>query len=263
VTVSGGAHGRRCPVILLAILALVLACARPPAPDGGSVLIFAAASLQTLIDSLAPDVRETTGVIVRTSYAASSSLARQIEEGAPADLFISADLAWMDYLESRHAIRSGTRVDVLRNRLVLIAPAGRAPTLPIAPGFPLAEALGDGRLAVADPEAVPAGRYAHAALASLGVWDAVVPRLAVAENVRAALLLVARAEAPLGIVYRTDALADPRVVTVDTFPASTHAPIVYPAAITANAAVPDAARRVLEFLQGPRARAVASQQGFE
>lgn len=235
---------------------MLAACATPP-PDG--VLIFAAASLQTALEQLRPDLARAAGTDVRASYAGSSTLARQIESGAPADVFISADIAWMDYLEARGAIRAGTRVNLLGNRLVLIAPAARRPALTIAPGFPLAAALGDSRLAVADPD-VPAGRYARSALTSLGVWDSVANRLAPAENVRAALLLVARGEAPLGIVYRTDALAVPDVAVVDTFPAASHPPIVYPAAATATAV--DAAARVLAALRAPAAAGVFARHGF-
>ena len=169
------------------------------------MLIFAAASLQTAIDELAAPALRATGSRVRASYAASSALARQIENGAPADLFISADLEWMDYVADRRLIRAASRVNLLGNRLVLIAPEDRPSTLKIAPGFPLAAALGRDRLAVANPAAVPAGKYARAALTALGVWESVASKVAAAENVRAALMLVSRGEAPLGIVYRTDA----------------------------------------------------------
>jgi molybdate transport system substrate-binding protein len=230
------------------------------APD--RVLIFAAASLQTAFDALAAPVARAIGVTMTMSYAASSTLARQIESGAPTDLFISADLDWMDQLAARHLIRDGTRVNLLGNSLVLIAPSGHAPKLTIAPGFALAAALGSSRLAVADPAGVPAGKYAQAALTSLGVWASVEKKLAPAEDVRAALRLVARGEAPLGIVYRTDAIADPSVTIVDTFPASTHLPIVYPIAITASAPEADAAAKVLAYLKSPAARAILAAQGF-
>lgn len=224
------------------------------------VLVFAAASLQTVLDDLAPGIAAATGVSVRTSYAASSVLARQIENGAPAEIFVSADRDWMDYLQARGLIRPASRVDLVSNQLVLVAPASRRVALRIGPGLPLAAALGDGRLAVADPASVPAGKYAQAALATLGVWDQVQTKLAPSENVRAALLLVSRGEAPLGIVYRTDALADRGVVVVDAFPASTHPRIVYPAALT-NAAT-DRAARVLAYLGGAQARAVFAAHGF-
>lgn len=246
-------------------LALLFAPLRAaPAPQGGpgGVLVLAAASLQTAIDELVPMAESATGVHVRASYAASSTLARQIENGAPADLFISADLDWMDYLADRALIRTDTRVNLLGNHLVLIAPAGEPSTLRIAPGFALAAALGaNGRLAVADPDAVPAGKYAKAALSALGVWDSVAGKLASAENVRAALLLVERGEAPLGIVYRTDAAVDRGVAVVDTFPDGTHPAIIYPAALTRRAS-PDA-DKVLAFLEGTAARTVFGRLGFE
>ncbi|HUL74733.1 MAG TPA: molybdate ABC transporter substrate-binding protein [Vicinamibacterales bacterium] len=230
------------------------------APQPRDVLVFAAASLKTALDELAEPCRQATGAGLRASYAASSTLAKQLEEGAPAELFISADVEWMDYVADRHLIREDTRVNLVGNDLVLIAPASHTVALTIAPGFPLAAAIGRGRLAVGDPAAVPAGLYAKAALTSLGVWDAVAPHLASAENVRAALLLVSRGEAPLGIVYRTDAKVDPGVVIVDTFPDSTHPPIVYPAALTARASA--AAASVLDYLRGPAARATFARQGF-
>jgi molybdate transport system substrate-binding protein len=224
------------------------------------VLIFAAASLKNAIDDLAAPCKEATGVGYKASYAASSTLAKQIAEGAPADVFISADLEWMDDVARRNLIESASRVNLLGNDLVLVAPKASSVALKIAPNFGLAVALGNGRLAVADPAAVPAGLYAKAALTSLGVWNSVSSRLAPSENVRAALLLVSRAEAPLGIVYRTDALADASVRIVDVFPESSHPPIVYPAALTARARA--SARAVLDYLRGPAARAVFETQGF-
>jgi len=246
--------------VSLALVLAVIAAAPEARPAPRAVLVFAASSMQTAIDALTPVIEARTGIRVRTSYGASSALARQIESGAPADLFISADLDWMDYLEARELVRRESRVALVRNRLVLVAPAGRPVALRIQPGFPIAAALGDGRLAVADPDAVPAGKYARAALTSLGVWISVSGRLAAAENVRAALLLVARGEAPLGIVYASDARAEPDVRVVDTFPEDSHPPIVYPAALTKDAS-PDAAR-VLAFLTGPDARRVFDAEGF-
>src|SRR4051794_8251941 len=197
--------------------------------SGGTerVLIFAAASLQTVLDEITPQLEQTAGARITTSYAASSDLARQIENGAPAQMFISADLDWMNYAADHRLVKTDTRVTLAGNVLVLIAPAGTPTSLKIASRFPIRQALGGGRLAVADPAAVPAGKYARAALTTLGVWDDVKDRLAPAENVRAALLLVERGEAPLGIVYRTDAMADTRVRIVDTFPRASHPPIVY------------------------------------
>jgi len=248
------------------LIAVVL-CAAPGlalAPQSNQraddVLVFAASSLQSALEELTEPAKRATGVRIGVSYAASSALARQIENGAPAGVFISADVDWMDYLADRRLIRTGSRLNLLGNRLVLIASKSRPVALTIAPRFALAAALGHDRLALADPASVPAGRYARAALTSLGVWDEVAGRVAPAENVRAALLLVSRGEAPLGIVYRTDALADPGVVIVDTFPASTHPPITYVAALTSTA--PPAAQKVLDYLTTAAARAVFEKQGF-
>lgn len=242
---------------------LVAACvvsASPQQPAPADLLVFAASSLQTALDALTPAIQQTTGVRIRASYAASSALARQIESGAPAGLFISADLDWMDYLAERKLIVPATRVNLLRNTLVLVAPAKAPVSITISPGFPLARALGANRLAIANPDSVPAGKYARTALTSLGVWDSVASKLAPRENVRAALLLVSLGEAPLGIVYKTDAVADRSVVIVDAFPATSHGAIVYPAAVTMPGS--PAASRVLAFLQSKAAKAVFAQQGF-
>ena len=225
------------------------------------ILVFAAASLKNALDAISEGWKRDTEKSVTVSYAASSTLAKQIENGAPADLFISADPDWMDYLQHRKLIKPESRSDLLGNSLVLIAPANSAVKLTIAPGFPLAAALGDGRLAMADPAAVPAGLYGKAALEKLGVWSSLASRIAAAENVRAALLLVARGEAPLGIVYRTDAAIEPGVRIVDTFPPDTHPPIVYPIALTASSDNPDAPS-LLVFLRGAAARAQFRKAGF-
>jgi molybdate transport system substrate-binding protein len=254
---------RRFARLLLGVvvaLAGPLTAAEPRQRPSADVLVFAAASLQTALDELSAPAQRATGARIRVSYAASSALARQIENGAPADLFISADLDWMDYLAERRLIRPDSRVNLVGNRLVLITPKARPVALEIVAGFPLAAALGKERLALADPAAVPAGKYARAALTSLGVWDSVAAKVAAAENVRAALLLVDRGEAPLGIVYRTDALADANVAIVDTFPESTHPAIVYPAALTAGAS--PAAAALLRFLQTEAASAAFGKQGF-
>jgi molybdate transport system substrate-binding protein len=244
--------------------ALVVAAAGPAvrqtAPASSEVLIFAAASLKTALDDIAEPCRRATGAGIRASYAASSALANQIDQGAPAEIFISADLDWMDDVAKHGMIQAASRVNLLGNDLVLVAPASSAVTLHIAPGFPLAAALGSGRLAVGDPTSVPAGLYAKAALTSLGVWNDVASRLAPAENVRAALLFVSRGETPLGIVYRTDARAEPGVKIVDVFPDSSHPPIVYPAALTTHASAN--ARKVLDYLRGPEARVLFERQGF-
>src|SRR5215469_4030580 len=235
----------------------------PPAaaqPTRAPLLVFGAASLGGALDEVDRAFTAHTQLPVRTSYAASSVIAKQIESGAPADAFISADEEWMDYLQKHELLKAGSRRDVLGNALVLIAPADSRVQLKIAPHFALAAALGDGRLATADPDSVPAGEYARTALTKLGVWPSVAPRLVRAENVRAALAFVARGEAALGIVYRTDALAEKRVRIVDTFPAETHPPITYPAAATASAR-PET-RQYLEFLTSAEARAIFERYGF-
>jgi molybdate transport system substrate-binding protein len=211
---------------------LLVALAATPGALGAErdVTVFAAASLTNALQDIGRDYEASGGGKVKFSFAASSLLARQIEAGAHADMFFSADVEWMDYLAERKLIKAATRRDVLSNRLVLIAPAGSTMALKIEPGFALAAALGDSRLALADPDTVPAGKYAKAALTTLGVWDAVANKIARAENVRAALAYVARGEALLGIVYETDAKAEPKVRTVDVFPADTHPAIVYPVA---------------------------------
>ena len=198
---------------------------------------------------------------MRISYGASSALARQIEAGAPAQLFISADSDWMDYVEARGRVERGTRIGLVGNSLVLVAPAASSVALRIAPGFALGEALHGGRLAIADPGSVPAGKYGRAALEHLRVWKDVQAHLAPAENVRAALAFVARGEAPLGVVYRTDALADPAVRIVDEFPGGTHPPIVYPMAIVAPST--PAARELRAFLASPAARGIWTRHGFK
>jgi molybdate transport system substrate-binding protein len=239
------------------LAALVLAAGCACAHAQARVLVFAAASMKNALDEVVADAP----VTAIASYASSSALAKQIAAGAPAQVFISADLAWMDYLEQRNAIRKQSRRNLVGNSLVLIAPAGSPAQVSIAPGFPLARLLGDGRLALGDPGHVPAGLYARAALESLGVWDSVKGRLAPAENVRAALALVARGEAPLGIVYATDAAAEAKVRVVGTFPAGSHPPIVYPAALTAKAAGANA-EAFLAFLGSPAARRIFEKHGF-
>ncbi len=231
---------------------------------GGSkaVTVFAAASLKTVLDATgkADEAQGRAKPVV--SLAASPALAKQIEQGAPADVFISADQDWMDYLAGKDLIVAETRTIVATNRLVLIAPASSAATAELKPGLDLAPLLGDGRLAVADVKAVPAGKYAKAALESLGAWRSVESRLAQAENVRAALALVARGEAPLGIVYGSDAKADRTVRVVATFPADSHAPIAYPAAVVKASSSPDAARAFIGVLVSPEGQAIFAAQGF-
>ncbi len=231
------------------------------AAQAQAIVVFAAASLKNALDDANHLFEQQSGAAVKTSYAASSALAKQIESGAPADLFISADLAWMDYLQKRNLIQPASRRNLLGNRLVLVAPAAAATPVEIKPGFDLVALLKGGRLAMADPASVPAGKYGKAALEKLGVWGAVEPHVAAAENVRAALLFVDRRETPLGIVYATDAAADSGVEIVGVFPESTHPPIIYPIALTAGDRNPGAAR-LLAFLASPAARPAFEKQGF-
>lgn len=248
-------------VSLLAAALLGLAAPAPAAAQSGSVLVFAAASLKEALDGIAAQWRKETGKTAVISYAASPALARQIEQGAPAQIFMSADLDWMDYLAGKNLIKPETRSNLLGNRIVLIAPKSSSAAVSIERGFPLASLLGDGRLAMADVRAVPAGKYGKAALESLGVWNSVAGRVVQAENVRVALILVARGEAPLGIVYRTDAAVDPNVKVIGTFPEESHPPILYPIALTAGAAHPDAAA-FLAYIKSPAARLLFAASGF-
>jgi molybdate transport system substrate-binding protein len=225
------------------------------------VTVFAAASLKDALDELAAQKPGRPGGKITISYAASSALAQQIGRGAPADIFISADLDWMDHLEKLGLVKKGTRVNLLSNRLVLVAPADSKSSFTIGPKFPLASLLGDRRLAMADPDYVPAGKYGRAALEKLGVWQEVSGRVARAENVRAALAFVARGEAPYGIVYRTDALAERNVRVIGEFAASLHPPIIYPAAIVAGSRSVDAGG-FLAYLRSPAAGAVWGRHGF-
>jgi molybdate transport system substrate-binding protein len=223
-------------------------------------LVFAAASLTDSLEEIGALYGRESGKSVRFSFAASMTLARQIELSTGADIFISADTESMDYLDQRGRIVKATRGDLLGNRLVLIAPVGSNVTLAMGPRMKISDALAGGRLAMANIDSVPAGRYGKAALTALGVWDGLASRLAQGEDVRSALSYVARGEAPLGIVYATDARVEPRVRVVATFPENTHPPIVYPAALTSEAR-PDAAP-FLAYLRGPQARAVFGRAGF-
>lgn len=245
------------------IRALVAAALLALAPAGAlaaGVTVFAAASLTDALGDIGKAYQARTGKSVTFSFAASSALARQIEASGGADIFISADTDWMDYLDRKGLIAPKTRSNLLGNRLVLIAPAGSTIALKVAPHFDLSGALAGGRLAIADPDSVPAGKYARAALTALGVWSTVADHLALAENVRVALAYVARGEAPLGVVYTTDALSEKRVKIVGTFPANSHPAIVYPAALVQDAR-PEA-RSFLVFLGGPQARAIFEKDGF-
>lgn len=240
-------------------------------PTGGAcddrVLIFAAASTREAVEAVVAIARRESGLHAVSSFAGSSSLARQIEAGAPADLFLSANVAWMDHLEQRGAVAAGTRRDLVRNRLVLIGPAADPPSVdlpdPLNAAADLAAALADGRLAIAEPTAVPAGIYGRQALSRLGLWPAVADRLAPTADVRAALALVARGETPLGLVYATDALAAAGVVVVSRLPADSHDPIVYPVALTQSGAGRPAARALYDLLTGPRGLEEFRARGFE
>jgi molybdate transport system substrate-binding protein len=229
--------------------------------QSGSVVVFAAASLKNALDDINAAWSREAGRKAVISYAATNALAKQIEAGAPVDIFFSADLEWMDYAASKKLIRPETRVHLLGNTLVLIAPKDSAVQVSVQPGLDLAGPLGSGRLAMANVEAVPAGKYGKAALEKLGAWNAVKDKVAQAESVRAALLLVSRAEAPLGIVYRTDAVSDPNVKILGTFPDGSHEPIVYPVALTVDSNKPDA-QAFLDYLRSGKARGLFEAQGF-
>ena len=226
-----------------------------------NLAVLAAASLKEALDDVAAQFQRASGNKVALSYAASSALAKQIENGAPADVFISADLDWMDYLDQRKRLRDGTRMNLLRNRLVLIAPAESRVQVEIKAGFALDKLLGDGKLSMADPDSVPAGKYGKAALERLGAWSAVERKVARGDNVRTALNFVSRGEAPLGIVYETDAFAEKKVRVIARFPQDAHPAIIYPAAALAgskHAATP----AFLNYLKSGEARAIFEKYGF-
>ncbi len=233
----------------------------PAAAEDKTLTVFAAASMKNALDDIDAAFTAKTGVKDSASYAASSTLAKQIEQGAPADIFISADTDWMDYSVGKKDIDVKTRVDLLGNSIVLIAPKdSKIDNVAIGPGFDLAKLAGDGRIATGDVKSVPVGKYAKAALEKLGAWQAAEPKFAMAESVRAALTLVARSEAVLGIVYSTDAKVEPGVKIVGTFPADTHPPIIYPVAATATAK-PEA-KEYLDYLHSSAAKAVLEKYGF-
>jgi molybdate transport system substrate-binding protein len=248
-----GSLPRWLPVLLVLVWASSVAAA--------DATIFAAASLKEALDEQSRQFEASSGKKVVISYGASNALAKQIEAGAPADLFISADLDWMDYVDRRRLLVPATRVNLLRNTLVLIAPASSKASLTIGPNFGLAAALGQDKLAMANPDSVPAGKYGKSALEKLGVWSAVEKQVARAENARAALALVSRGEAPFGIAYSTDALSDKGVRIVGTFPPDSYPPIVYPAALLATSKSP-AAKPLLDHLRSPAARATWEKFGF-
>ena len=245
------------PLLLIAWLVVVFVPAHVPA----DLRVFSAASLKDAIGDANERYQRATGRKVVASFGGSDTLAHQIENGMPADIFISADEDCMDYLAKRSLIKPETRFDFLGNKLVLIANVDRARTLTIGPNFPLAQALGNGRLGIANPSSVPAGRYGKAALETLGVWASVEGRLALAADVRAALAIVSGGEAPLGIVYQTDAAIDKGVYIVGTFPASSHPPIIYPLAATA-ASTNSAAKSYIAFLQSHAVESAIGLRGF-
>lgn len=244
---------------LLAIALFAAFVAQPAA--AADVLVFAAASLKNALDDAIADYGKRTGIKVEASYAASGPLAKQIENGAPADLFISADLDWMDEVAKHDLIRTESRTDLLGNRLVLVTAKDNPVAITLGPQTDLAGALGGGRLAIGDPQSVPAGKYGQAALEKLGLWAGVEPHLARAESVRAALALVSRAEAPLGIVYATDAAADTGVRIAADFPATSYPPIIYPAALV-KASTNAGAKPFLDYLESPAAAPFFIRQGF-
>lgn len=250
-------------VVLTGLAGVLSAALRAPAlAQSKPVLVFAAASLKNALDDVnAQYARDTGKPAAAISYAASSTLARQIEAAAPADIFISADVDWMDYLAKRNLIKAETRKTLLGNRLVLVAPKASTVTVDIKPGFAIGSLLDGGKLAMADTSSVPAGLYGKTALEKLGVWSSVAGDIAQAENVRAALALVARGEALFGIVYETDAAAEPGVRIAGTFPENTHAPIEYPIALLAASSNPDAAA-FLAYAESAQARPLYEKQGF-
>lgn len=251
---------KRLAAALAALLAIAFT-AHSAAAQQKSITVFAAASMKNALDDADAAFSKTSGVKVVASYDASSALIKQIEAGALADVFVSADLKWIDYGVEKKVINSATRVNLLGNTLVLIAPKdSKIGNVTIGPGFDLAKLAGDGRIATGDVKAVPVGLYAKEALEKLGVWASVESKMAMTSNVRAALILVARGEAPLGIVYSTDAKVEPGVKVVGTFPENTHPPIIYPVAATTNAK-PDATG-YLAFLRSSAARTIFERYGF-
>jgi molybdate transport system substrate-binding protein len=244
---------------LAGVIAGPLAAAPAAADD---VVVFAAASLKNALDDVAASFKAETGKTVSINYAGSNVLAKQIESAAPADIFFSADMAWMDYLQDRNLIQKDTRRTLLGNKLVAVAPKDSTAAIDLAPGADLVGLLGkDGKLAMANIDSVPAGKYGKAALTKLGLWDSVSAQVVQADNVRAALAFVAQGEAPLGIVYQTDANAEPGVKVIAAFPADSHVPIVYPVALTASSKNPDA-KAFLDYLASDKAKPAYEKQGF-
>ncbi len=255
---------RRFTPLLLSLLwfaAGAVAGSLPASAQEKTLTVFAAASMKNALDDVDAAYTRKSGVKLAVSYAASSALMKQIEQGAPADVFVSADLDWMDYGSQKKVVRDDTRVNLLGNRIVLIAPKdSKLADVTIGPGFDLARLVGAGRITTGDVKAVPVGKYAKAALEKLGAWAAVEPKMAMAENVRAALALVARGEAALGIVYETDAKVEPGVKIVGVFPDDSHPPIIYPVAATMTAK-PEA-NAYLAFLRSQAAKTIFEKYGF-
>ena len=245
----------------ISVLWLSFTAVTAPAYAADKVTVFAAASLKNALDNANAAWTKESGNEVAVSYAASSALAKQLESGAPADIFISADLDWMDYVAKKQLIKEGSRVNLFGNSIVLVAAKDKAQPVKIEKGLDLAALLGDGRLAMGEVKSVPAGKYGKAALESLGIWPSVENKIAGAESVRAALALVSRGEAPLGIVYQTDAAADTGVAVIGTFPADSHSPIIYPAALLTSSRNPNASA-YFEFLKSAKAAAFFEQEGF-
>ena len=252
---------RRSWLALLVVAAMSVGGICPAGAQSHDVLVFAAASLKNALDDVAAQWQRETGKKVAISYAASNTLIKQIEQGAPADIFISADLDWMDYGAQKGLIKTETRSNLLGNRIVIVAPKDSSVSITVQPGFDLAAALKGGRLAMANVDSVPAGKYGKAALEKLGAWEGVKDKLAQAESVRAALLLVSRGEAPLGVVYQTDAASDPAVKIVGVFPESSHPPIIYPIALTKATSNPEG-EAFLKYIRSPAARPAFERQGF-
>src|SRR5579862_3682150 len=247
--------------IFLSLAILVGSALSPVHAEDKTLTVFAAASMKNALDDIDAAFTARTGIKVSASYAASSTLAKQIEQGAPADIFVSADTDWMDYAIGKKNINVPTRADLLGNSIVLIAPKdSKIDNVTIAPGFDLAKLAGDGKIATGDVKSVPVGKYAQAALEKLGAWQAAAPKFAMAESVRAALTLVARGEAVLGIVYATDAKVEPEVKIVGAFPSESHPPIIYPVAATTSAG-PHAAD-YLAFLRSSAAKSIFEKYGF-
>jgi molybdate transport system substrate-binding protein len=251
----------RFAAFLLSFVILCGSALSPVSAEDKTLTVFAAASMKNALDDIDAAFTAKTGVKVNASYAASSTLAKQIEQGAPADIFVSADTDWMDYAVGKKNINESTRINLLGNSIVLIAPKdSKIDNVTIGPGFDLAKLAGDGKIATGDVKSVPVGKYAKAALEKLGAWSTAEPKFAMAESVRAALTLVARGEAAIGIVYSTDAKVEPGVKVIGTFPADSHPPIIYPVAATSTAK-PEA-NAYLDYLRSSVAKAVLEKYGF-